>query len=237
MFTRPKNIKAFHPQEAVIYKSMLNHKEELIDLGGGFQIIQSKDHYRFTSDSVLLSNFTKVKANDRVCDLCGGCGIVGYDLLVKNKVIKHLTVVEMQKPLADSAKRTSVLNKIEHKVTVINKKIQNLGKEYYEKFDLITCNPPYMKTGGGDMSEKPEIALCRFEIALDLETLIKKAAKLLKFSGRFSFIHRSERIADIIFYLRKNKLEPKRIKIINGIILCEAVKGGKPGCIISTEIR
>ena len=49
--------------------------EELFE--GGLKIIQNKNYYRFTSDSVLLTRFVRAKRGERVADFCAGSGIVG----------------------------------------------------------------------------------------------------------------------------------------------------------------
>ena len=40
----------------------------------GIHVIQKKEGFRFGVDAVLLANFSKVKRNQRVIDLCSGTG-------------------------------------------------------------------------------------------------------------------------------------------------------------------
>ena len=58
------------------------------------KIIQDARLYRFTSDSVLLSKFARVRDGDRVADFCAGSGIVAFHLyaLQKNEGDKILPV-------------------------------------------------------------------------------------------------------------------------------------------------
>ena len=58
----------------------------------GLKIYQDDKLYRFTSDSVLLSRFVKVKKGDVVADFCSGSGIVGLHLYGLNKTIKSVTL-------------------------------------------------------------------------------------------------------------------------------------------------
>ena len=68
-----------------------------------------------------------------------------------------------------------------------------------------------------------------------LEDLVKASAKCLKFGGRLCMVHRADRLAEIMFEMKKKNLEPKRMQLVSGgnkepyLVLIEAVKGGKSG--------
>ena len=62
------------------------------------------------------------------------------------------------------------------------------------------------------------------------------SAKTLKFGGKFYMVHRADRLASIIYELKKYKLEPKVLRVVYpkvnkepNLILIEAKKGAKPG--------
>ena len=108
--------------------NLLKENERLDDLQlDNLELIQRKDGYKFSTDSVLLANFAKIRNNSIVADLCSGSGIVGILCALKNN-LKKLYLVEMQPYMADMSQRSVDLNKIEN-VEVINKKIQDLEKE------------------------------------------------------------------------------------------------------------
>ena len=90
--------------------------EEL--LAGGLKIIQDTEYYRFTSDSVLLSRFLRAKKGETVADFCSGSGIVGLHFFAENTGIRHVTLFEMQQPLADMSARTVTLNGLDGAFTV-----------------------------------------------------------------------------------------------------------------------
>lgn len=69
-----------------------------------------------------------------------------------------------------------------------------------------------------------------------LEDTIRVAASLLKQGGKANFVHRPERLLDIIDIMRKYRLEPKRIQFVHprsdreaNTVLVEGIKDGKPG--------
>ena len=116
----------------------------------GLKIIQDDNLYKFTSDAVILSKFARVKNNDVVADLCSGSGIVGIHLYGENAdKIKSVTLFEMQTPLFEMSKKSIELNGLTNKFLAINTKLQDISNEYFGKFSLVVCNPPYMQAGKG----------------------------------------------------------------------------------------
>ncbi len=202
----------------------------------GLKIFQNDEYYKFTSDAVLLSKFAVVKKNDVVADFCSGSGIVGLHLYGLNiNSIKSVTLFEMQKPLYEMSKKTIELNGLNNVFSIINTKIQDISKDYNEKFSLIVCNPPYLPKNSGVMQEKETIAMCRRELYLPLEELIYSVSRCLKFGGRVNLCYRADRLSDLIFAMKKNNIEPKKLQTVSAkskepyLVLLEGVKGGKSG--------
>ncbi len=200
------------------------------------KIYQNNELYKFTSDAVLLSKFATVKHGDVVADFCSGSGIVSLHLYGLNySKIKEVTLFEMQKPLYEMSKKSIEINNLEEVFSAKNCKVQEIDKEYNEKFSLIVCNPPYMAQGTGASHENESIAMCKREIYLPLDDLIKSVSRCLKFGGRINMCHRADRLGDVIFTLKKHNIEPKKLQTVSAIgkepylILIEGVKGGKSG--------
>ena len=158
---------------------MLRENEVLEEFFEDKKIIQNTGLYRFTSDSIILSRFARAKFKDDVADFCSGSGVVGFHFACLNKNISSLTLFEMQEQLADMSRRTAELNGFECKVVVT--RLQDIGREYNDKFSLILCNPPYEK--GGFENEIYEKAVCRKEITLTLAEIAEAAFRCLKFGG------------------------------------------------------
>ncbi len=201
---------------------------------GNYKIIQDTELYRFTSDAVLLSRFERAKKGERVADFCAGSGIVGLHFYAENEGVASVTLFEMQRELADMSRETVALNGLEAVFTVENLRLQDIPSRYTEYFSLILCNPPYEK--GGLTSPDDRKALCRKEISLTLPELTESARKCLKFGGRFSLVHRADRLGEVIYTLHESGLEPKKMQLIAGktgdapyAVLLTAVKGGRAG--------
>ena len=205
--------------------------ERLDDLElDNLMIIQKQSGYKFSTDSVLLANFTKVRQNDVYVDLCTGSGVVAILASYKNKVKKSYAV-EIQPEMADRATRSIKYNNLN--IEVINDDLINLTKVLgYESVDVISVNPPYNPVGL--TSEKDEIAIATHEIKTNLETICRVSSKTLKYGGKFYMVHRADRLSDIIFELKKSNLEPKVLRVVYpkaskepNLVLIEAKKGAK----------
>lgn len=211
---------------------MLLENEVLEEFFGDKKIIQNVKLYRFTSDSILLSRFARAKAGDLVADFCSGSGVVGFHFLCLHPNITRLTLFEMQQGLADMSRRTAEMNGFD--CDVVCCRLQDISREYDDKFSLILCNPPYERAGFEN--EVYEKAICRKEITLTLPEIADAAFKKLKFGGRLAILNRADRAAELIYTLKSRRLEPKRMQFVSGaedkkpyLVMVEAVKGGKEG--------
>lgn len=217
-------------------ENIVKENERIDDLEiNNLRIIQRNDGFCFGIDSVLLSDFAKgIKKNSQVLDLGTGTGILGLLLCAKTS-LKKITGVEVQTEIAEMAKRTVRLNNLEEKFDIINSNIKDLDKvlklDYY---DSIITNPPYKKLNSGKVNNNEIKLISRHEIKAELSDFIKISFKLLKDRGNLYMVHRSERLADIIYEMRLNKLEPKRIRFVysnnnsdSKLVLIEAIKNGK----------
>ena len=202
---------------------------------GNLKIYQDDELYRFTSDSILLTKFTKVKKNDIVADFCSGTGIVGIHLYALNPTIKKVCLFEIQKELSALSQKSIKLNNLENIFEVYNIPIQEISSSFNNYFSLITVNPPFFKENT-EKCEDIRIAMCREEITVNLEEIIKISAKKLKFGGRLNMVNKADRLAEIFYLMKLYKLEPKKLQFISGgidkepyLVLIEGVKGGKEG--------
>lgn len=217
---------------------ILNDDERLDDLQiNNLYIIQNKNDYCFTSDSVALANFARVPNNGRLIDLCSGSGVVGILMSAKNSA-KDITLVEIQEYFADMSRRSIEYNHLDN-INVINQPLQGIHKIIGSGvFDTVVCNPPYKQKGKFKLNVKDSISIARHELTVTLEEVIVESSKLLKFGGDLYILGLAERLSDIITLLRKYGLEPKQLHLLqsNGkvsSIIVKAKKGGKNGITIS----
>lgn len=214
--------------------SLINIDETLDDLQlKGIHIIQKKEGFRFGVDAVLLANFSKVKKNATVIDLCSGTGIIPFIIKGKSQcgVIKG---VEIQGEFAEMANRTAMYNNFSDQVKFIEGDLKD--KELLKslgRVDIVTVNPPYKVYSSGILNDSDKNAIARHEVCCTLEDVIIAARTLLKDNGKFFMVHRPDRIVDIFTLMRKYKIEPKRIRFIHpkpgkapNILLVEGQRDG-----------
>lgn len=184
---------------------------------------------------MLLSDFAKnIKKDANVLDLGTGTGILSILLCGKTN-LKHITGIEIQKEVADMARRSIKLNNLENRAEIINEDIKNLSKIFpVNSIDAIVTNPPYKKENTGLVSQDRTQLISRHEIMCTIEDIAKTAANLLNSNCSIYMVHRPDRIIDIIESFRKYKLEPKIIRYVYpkinkepNLILIKASKGAK----------
>ena len=209
----------------------------------GYGIIQKEGAFRFGMDAVLLSGFAEVRKGETAVDLGTGTGIIPILLEAKTKGLRFYGI-EIQPAMADMAKRSVMLNRLEKKVTILEGDIKVLLEghrllppELFGRTDVVTSNPPYMKSDHGLRNPDDSLAIARHEVACTLEDICTAASKLLRCGGRFYMVHRPQRLPEIITAMKEVRLEPKRLKLVHpfadkdaNMVLIEAVRDGRPEC-------
>ena len=193
-------------------EDLLEIDERIDDLEfKNLKIIQKENGFCFGIDSVLLSDFAKdIRNNSKVLDLGTGTGILSILLSAKTK-LKNIYGIELQKDIANMAKRSVILNNLQDKIEIINVDINNLPNIFeLNSFDSIVTNPPYKNENTGKINDNEYKYISRHETTANLSDFIKISFKMLKDKGSLYMVHRPERLIDIIYELRNHKLEPKK---------------------------
>lgn len=201
------------------------------------KLYQRKSGYRFSLDALLLYDFIEQPIAKSIADLGAGSGIIGILLARKFKNARVL-LIELQESLYDLALRNIEVNGVADRVEIIKEDIKEKNKmaKLSGKFDLVVSNPPFRKPVSGKISLEREKALARHEISLKLEDLISTAGHMLKNRGRLCIIYLPDRLPEVFDSLRKEGLEPKRVRFVHGraglpakMVLVESVKASRAG--------
>lgn len=225
--------------------TLLKSGERLDDLQNkGYHIIQDPGRFCFGIDAVLLSNFAKVKAGEKVLDLGTGTGILPILLEAKTKG-EHFTGLEIQEESADMARRSVAYNRLGEKINIVTGDIKEAAQLFGPaSFDVITTNPPYMINDHGLKNDADAKTIARHEILCTLDDILRESAKVLKEGkGRFYMIHKPFRLAEIMTKMCQYRLEPKRIQFVHPyidkeptMVMIEGMKGGKSRVTIEPPI-
>ena len=197
------------------------------------KIIQNREVFSYSIDSVLLSRFPKLPNRGMIVDLCAGNGAVG--LFASTRTKASIVGVEIQERLADMAERSIQLNGLSDRMFMITDDLKNLPQYFPgSKIDIILCNPPYFKVDKhSNLNESRHYLLARHEISTNLDQICHVAQRTLKSNGRLAMVHRPDRFLDIIETMKHYNLAPKRIQFVYpkrhkeaNMLLIEAIKDG-----------
>ncbi len=202
---------------------------------GVVTIVQQKKGHRFTLDSILLADFCRIKPRDRILEPGTGTGIISL-LLAKKYPHVRITAVEMQTALAGLCRQNIIDNRLDEHVVLLEQDIRTLkGELKTSTFDVIVANAPYTRSGAGRQSPYPERMLSRHDRGADIVTWLD-LRMFLKNKGRYFLVFPADRLSELIYSLRINRLEPKRIRLVHpyegkpaSLVLIEAVKSAGIG--------
>ena len=197
------------------------------------KIVQNEDYFKFSIDSILLAEYTKINKNDNnILDLCSGNLPVPFILNYKYK--KDINAIELQDEIYNYGLESIKINKLEDQIEFIHDNVKNIFNYFKEEsMDVITCNPPYYKNSLKNENITKSIA--RHEIEITLEDIIKISSRLLKDNKTFYMVHIPNRIDEIILLCNRYNMNIKEITIVNNsnknpmLILIKAVKNSKIG--------
>ena len=211
--------------------------EVTLDSIRDIKIYQSKTGYRFSVDSLLLSDFVNLKTVRNIADLGSGSGVVGI-LIAKKYPKAKVDLFELQTALVDLSEKNICINNLKDRMQALQCDIRTLPALYpgLSEYELAVSNPPFRKPKSGRLNVEEERAIARHELRLSLSELVAAAYSLLKAKGRFCIIYHPCRLSELIETLKKKNLEPKRLRFVHStrlseakMALVEAVKGGRTG--------
>ena len=202
-------------------------------LWNGVILRQQDAQFRLSTDSVACAWFAGFPSRSKIADLGCGSGAIALMLLASDPTLQ-VTGIELQPEAAAMARENAANNPVTF--TALQGDLRAIRTLLPAgSMDGVISNPPYFPIGSGKSAEGP-LALARSEETCSLAQLCQAAAWLLRWGGRFVLVHRPERLADLIWELRTQNLEPKRLRFVRhkasgpvSLVLLEARKGGKAG--------
>ena len=177
------------------------------------KIIQRKDMFNFSLDTVLLANFCTINKDvDKIIDF--GTNNAAIPLLLSRRTDKKIVGIEIQGEAVEIAKKNVDINCLNDQINIVYDDIKNYVKNN-DKVKLVVCNPPFFKVGErSHINDNEYLQIARHEIKINLEEIIQSAAMILDNKGRFAMVHRPDRMIEIINCMQKYDIEPKRIRFV-----------------------
>jgi tRNA1(Val) A37 N6-methylase TrmN6 len=107
--------------------------------------------------------------------------------------------VDLQPALVALAQENARANGLQERVRFLAGDILDAALPVYAgPADQVIANPPYLKRGAATVSANPLKALANVEGAADLTAWVKAAARAVKPGGRATFIHRADRLPELL---------------------------------------
>lgn len=222
---------------------ILREDERINEINESLRLIEKINGLTFGTDAYLLSAILPRRSKAIGVELGAGTGVVSLLALARGKC-KHIYGIEVQNSFAELCARNAELNSLSDKLSVICKNVKDVGPvDTQGELDFAFSNPPYMSNSSGKANEFEEKNIARHEVLGDINDFCACAKRLLKHGGDFYVVYRPDRLTDLIFALKGNNLEPKRLTFIYpnshsapSLLLISAKHGGKSGMIVDEPI-
>ena len=210
--------------------------EKTIRVNDDIVLTQRVNGLSFGTDAYLLSAYAKSMPQSSCADLGSGTGIIPL-LCAQRKKFSRIYAVEIQGEFAALIEKNAAQNSMQDVIIPICKDVRELkASDIGGELDAVTANPPYMKVDSGKRNAYDEKFIARHELCGDINDFCACAFRLLKHGGKFYTVWRPDRLCDLIYALRQNRLEPKLITFVHAtkesepsMVLIQSTKGGASG--------
>lgn len=203
----------------------------------GFDIVQDDDFFKLSQDTVLLSEFVRLKKNELGLDLGAGVGCLSILTLLKNP--GNMDALELLPGAMALAAENYARCGLTQRGRVVQGDLRQLPRELLQRYDVCVSNPPYFSTRQGKVSPSTTLAHARSDGSGQIGHVCRAAAAALKTGGRFYLCFPPARLQPLMTALAHTGLEPKRMRLVHQrpdgdaiLVLLEARKGGGEGMIL-----
>jgi tRNA1(Val) A37 N6-methylase TrmN6 len=215
----------------------------LTNVNENINLIQRKNGLTFGTDAFLLASFLREQRSGIAVELGGGTGIISLLSATRGK-FKKIYCAEIQPEFAEVISRNVKLNSLEEKIVPICADVRELKSAHIGcEVDAVFSNPPYMKANGGKSNESDKKNIARHEVFGNIDDFCKSAKRMLKFGGTFAAVYRPDRLMDLLYSMRKNSLEPKKMTFVHAdtgsepsMVLVEGRAGGKCSLLVTKPL-
>lgn len=170
-------------------------------LGGRVVFHQPASGYRAAIDPVLLAAAIPSGLRGRAADLGCGAGAAALCLAARLPAVEVLGI-ERDPDLAALAVRNAQENGMADRLRVVRADLDQLPRELDGSFDAVLANPPYLEPARANAPADPGLAAATIEGEAGLALWLDVALRLARPKALLAFIHRADRLADLLALLR-----------------------------------
>lgn len=197
----------------------------------------------FSTDTLLLADFSMPKRNSACADLGSGCGVIPLLWGYRAKP-KSILALDVQGEALELMRASVKENGMEGLITPVQGDIRDYRRVLpHQALDLAASNPPYFPPGSGAVSRDPQREWARHSASFQLADLAAAAGYSLRHGGRLCLCLPASRLAEAMAVFRERDLEPKRMRLVQQrsgrepyLLLLECRKGGGPGLSVQENL-
>ncbi|MBI3453928.1 MAG: methyltransferase [Rhodospirillales bacterium] len=160
--------------------------------------MQPQRGYRAAIDPVLLAAAVPAGSRGRALDL--GCGAGAATLCLAWR-LPELAVVGLERDAGSAAlARANVAeNRLDERIRIVTGDVRSPPRALEpESFATVIVNPPYLDAARADAAPDAAKAAATVESDADLAAWVGAALRLAQRKGEIVFIHRADRVAEIL---------------------------------------
>lgn len=217
--------------------------ESITPINDALRMRQSQNGLLFGTDAYLLAAYLRRNASGRAYDLGSGSGAVSL-LAAKNRAFSKITALELQAHsfslLCENITDNGFEGRIEPLLCDVRRAKLRPGEE---AADVVFCNPPYLAAQSGFARRHTESEIARREIEGGIADFCACAARLLRSGGYFYVCFLPARLTDLLFAMRQNCIEPKRLTLVYpteahrpSLVLAEGKKDAAPSLYVTKPL-
>lgn len=170
-------------------------------LGGRLVIRQPRQGARVAIDTLLLAAAVPARQGDKVLELGAGTGAASL-ALARRVDGMGVTGIERDSAMVRLANENARLNHLEDVCRFLVNDVARLDPAMHGAFDQVMANPPHLASACADASPDPGRRAAFIEgRGVPLRSWIAAASLALCRRGRFTLIHRADRLVEIVAVL------------------------------------
>lgn len=190
---------------------------------------QARNAHRFSTDALLLAQFTPLEKINFFAELGTGCGVIALELL-KRKPAMQALALDYNKELLESAKENALLYACEKNIAFVEEDLRNfpkvhntITKDFQNSCELVVCNPPWLLENQGKLPKDEIKRNALFGDKHTYNTFFRAARYFLKERGLLSFVTIPERVEHSFSALSANTFVLKKIQFVHKSVDREAI--------------
>lgn len=148
-----------------------------------FTIHQDRCAMKIGTDGVLLGAWGAIDHEpDSILDIGAGTGVVALMMAQRSKA-HVIDALEIDDAAYEQSTENFENSRWSDRLFCYHASLQEFAEEIDDRYDLITCNPPFYSEDYKSKNESRDIA--RFQDAMPFDHLVACASKLLSTEGKF----------------------------------------------------